>query len=280
MRGLTYKYLRGMGLFKKFPFLEKIYEFLLRLSWKYPSIVEIQGSKMLINIKEPNFNLRRTLQDYAMYSIHEPKTTELFKKIVKKGDVVIDCGANIGYFSLLAAKLRATVTAFEPEINNCNYLRKNTYINNYSITSICAAVSNKNGISKFTFSSKDSGSHYLGDDGGVNVITVTLDSLFGNNIYSKVDLVKLDIEGAEPLAYEGMKSVIKHNPQLKMIIEYYPEAINRMCGAGIAGKFLEQLKRDFSVFVIGDYGGDHWNLFCCRSAEDCTEAHDRLFKAL
>ncbi len=55
-------------------------------------------------------------------------TTQLFKKVINEGDVVVDLGANIGYFSLLAAQLvgaRGKVYSFEPEPKNYHYLQRN-----------------------------------------------------------------------------------------------------------------------------------------------------------
>jgi hypothetical protein len=50
--------------------------------------------------------------------VYEPEETELIKKLVKPNDVCIDVGANVGYFTVLMAKLGAYVYAFEPEPSN------------------------------------------------------------------------------------------------------------------------------------------------------------------
>jgi hypothetical protein len=108
----------GKTFLRRLPYAWDLSNMLFRLIWKNEKIIEIQGSKMYIDVNDPNLTMRKTFQAYGLNLIHEEATTALFKKIVKPGDVVLDLGANIGYFTLLAAKLvgdRGRVHAFEPE---------------------------------------------------------------------------------------------------------------------------------------------------------------------
>lgn len=82
---------------------------------------------MYVNVWEKDPSMRRTFRAYAANLVHEESTTELFKKIVRPGSIVADLGANIGYFTLLAARLAGKdghVYAFEPEPRNYSYLVK------------------------------------------------------------------------------------------------------------------------------------------------------------
>ncbi len=124
--------LRNTKLHRIIPFRREIYDFFFRKFWLGGEILEIQGSKMYINVKEKDPNMRKTFQAYASGLIHEETTTNLFKKTIKKGDTIVDLGANIGYFTLLAAKLtgrEGKVYSFEPEPKNYNYLLKNIKLN-------------------------------------------------------------------------------------------------------------------------------------------------------
>lgn len=162
---------RNIRIYKKIPFSDKIYIFLLQKFWPYGEIIEIQGSKMHLNILEENPVMRKTFQAYALNRIHEEATTNLFKKIVKEGDVVIDLGANIGYFALLAAKLvgpTGKVFAFEPEPQNFSYLKKNVELNNYTNVMIeQKAVSNYNRRTKLFICPYDSGHHIINRPNGI-----------------------------------------------------------------------------------------------------------------
>lgn len=109
----------------------------------------------------------------------------------------IDLGANIGAFSILAAKHGSKVIAVEPEPHNILALEKNIELNNMSdlITVAPVGVSNFNGTAS------------IGDDGGgasikdspegsiVNIIT--LDELFLQYDIDKVNVLKIDVEGSE-----------------------------------------------------------------------------------
>ncbi len=108
-----------------------------------PNIVDVKGNKMYIN---PKRNPAIALYDIGGY---ENVETQLFESHIKEGDVVLDLGANIGYFTLIAAKLvgvNGKVYAFEPDPTNFSFLKRNVEINNYKNV-VCEqkAVSNENG---------------------------------------------------------------------------------------------------------------------------------------
>jgi FkbM family methyltransferase len=151
--------------------------------------------------------------------------------------VVVDVGAHIGYFALLAAKLvgeEGRVFAFEPVPDTYQLLCRNIEANNLkNIVPIPKAVWNQGGISMFTIRPESLAESSLGDRGygkQVEVETVRLDDFFSDYV-GKVDFVKMDIEGVEPAALEGMESVLASNPRLIMVTEFYPIALRAMGGS-------------------------------------------------
>jgi FkbM family methyltransferase len=255
-----------------------LYSFLNELLWLWPrfwpgkKIMEIQGSKMYINVHDKDLNMRRTFRAYALRRVHEEFTTKLFKEVVKEGDVVVDLGANLGYFTLLAAKLagkRGKVYSFEPEPRNYNYLLKNIELNGYdNVFAIPKAVSDRNAKVKLYVCPYDSGHHTINQYGGikaykpdftddkkdfVEVETVSLDEFF-QGTKQPISVIKMDVEGAEMLALSGMDRVIKESDKLKMFVEFFPLLIKEMGGS--PEEFIRRLSEDYhlSIFVIeGDY---------------------------
>lgn len=109
------------------PVMWMIYDYLFPLLWPEKNILEIQGSKMYLNFSDKSPSIRHAFQAYALSRIHEANTTRIFQRVVKEGNTVVDLGANIGYFTLLAARLAGKdghVYAFEPEPRNYSYLVK------------------------------------------------------------------------------------------------------------------------------------------------------------
>ena len=149
---------------------------------------------------------------------YEKGTTDLFRELLKPGMVVVDVGANVGYFSLLAAELVGSsgkVYAFEPEPGNHGVLQKNIEINSLSNIQVEEmAVSDNSGVADFFLSELDSGSHSLFGDAArgiresVQVTTTTLDAFLEAEGWPNIDLVKIDVEGAEDLVFDGARNLL------------------------------------------------------------------------
>ena len=248
--------------------------FLFGLLWPYENTIEVQGSKMYVNVYDKDPIMRRTFRAYALEGVHEESTTILFKKVVKEGDVVVDLGANIGYFSLLAAKLvgkKGKVYSFEPEPRNYNYLLKNIELNGYdNVFATQKAVGEEAGKVKLYICPYDTGHHTINQYGGikeyesvykydstedkkefVEVEKVSLDDFFKDRT-QQIDVIKMDVEGAEMLALSGMNRIIKENKNLKMFVEFFPLLIREMGSS--PEEFIHKLLEDyrFSMFVIPD----------------------------
>jgi len=212
-----------------------VYNFLGQHLWPNKSIMQIEGSKMYMNTDNLPERYGKALRAYAIFCGWEKSTTEMFKKVVKQGDVVVDLGANMGYFTLLAAKLvgkEGKVYAFEPAPINYSLLIKNIELNGYNnVVPLQKAVSNIAGTVKLFISDEDIGNNTIyqyGDDREfVEVESVTLDEFFKDKEY-RVDVIKMDIEGAEMAAILGMDRIIKENNGLKVFSEFYPSLIRAM----------------------------------------------------
>ena len=168
-----------------------------------PDWVEIEGEKMYLDDVDSLC--------LSINGIHEKIITNLIKKETHSGDVVLDIGAHIGYYTLQFANLVGStgkVYAFEPEPKNFELLKKNVQINKHdNVVLIQKIVSDKVGIVEFFISKFDSIGNKLfkSDESGssIKVGSTTLDEYF-KDLKKKIDFIKMDIQGGEGKATLGM----------------------------------------------------------------------------
>jgi len=160
--------------------------------------------------------------------IYEPLETQLIKEEVRKGGIVLDLGAHIGYFTLILSKLvgpTGKVFAFEPSPESFLVLQKNMKLNKCTnIRLEQKAVWNRN-EKIFLYQDQDaldSPSNLIFDFLEpswlpIRIEAIKLDDYFGG--FQKIDFIKMDIEGCEPQALEGMSNLLRQNPDLKILVE-------------------------------------------------------------
>lgn len=151
--------------------------------------------------------------------ILHPRMTEIFLAVVQPGDTFVDGGANMGFYSLLAAtalKGEGRVLSFEPDPRNIPILRTNAKINrlNSLIHIEPKALSDTECELDFWTAPENSWGGSLVELPGAKstryrVRAVTLDHYVSSANIERVDVVKLDVEGAEPLALEGMREALR-----------------------------------------------------------------------
>lgn len=217
---------------------------------------EVWAGKMFLH---PNDAFR-----LSIYGIHSKIDFEIFQKYVKKGDNVLDIGANIGYFTLMLAKLvgpTGKVFAFEPDPRNISLLKKNIETNGYqNVVVVPKAVSNVNEkctlfTSQSTFGQnriyepkKTKNQEYI----PIESETIFLDNFFMNNKkIENISFVKIDVEGAEKYVLEGMKNILSLNKNIKIFSEIDLDFLND-AGSSYTEmiEFLE--KRGFTVFLVNE----------------------------
>lgn len=209
--------LSGHGLGRWYP-VTAVNSFLI--SRLRPPLIEVDGHKMLWGSEG--------ITSALTLGIYEPLETEIVKREIKKGDIVLDLGANIGYYTLLLARLvgeEGKVFAFEPDPTNFSWLEKNVEMNGYkNVVLIPKAVSNKTGKIRLYLSQRNRADHRIYDsqDGrqSIEIETVRLDDYF-KDYGGKIDFIKMDIQGAEGEALQGMSGLLKNN-DVKMLMEFSP----------------------------------------------------------
>lgn len=197
-------------------------------------VPNVNGFKMSL-IKD-DFPITAQIQATGQW---EPKTTQFIKDNLKEGQIFIDVGASVGYYTLLASKLvggKGKVYAFEPSEENYQILEKNVEQNKLKNVEL-----NKKALTSFTgkvklFRGKASGQSTLIGE-GENYILVDTER-FDKIIGSMPNIIKIDAEGMEQNVLEGMENVLKTDKELTIILEDY------------SGKTVEWLQEKFGFKLI------------------------------
>lgn len=182
----------------------------------------VNDQVMFVDTKD---SLRLSTRGY-----YEPYIIELLKREIKPGDVVIDVGANIGYHTLLFAKLvglTGKVYAFEPHPETFALLKKNVEVNKYTNVIIeQKAITNKSETVKLYADAegRNTDNSILKTnrttDKYIEVPAISLDEYFQK--IPTVNFIKMDIEGGEYQALQGMQKLLPQNKNIKMITEFTP----------------------------------------------------------
>lgn len=183
---------------------------------------EVLGHDMVLDIWSHGWILVRGLK-------YEPQTTQYVMNSVKEGDTVIDIGASLGYYTLILARLvgpSGTVYAFEPLPNYFKILKRNVQANGYdNVVLVNKAVSNSDGTARFYIPHNSFGMSSLFPHTKpkeiINVETVCIDSYD----LKDVNLIKIDVEGAEASVLKGMKQLLMDSPNIRLILEFTPHRI-------------------------------------------------------
>jgi FkbM family methyltransferase len=197
----------------------------------------------LFNATLPNgCTVACNLQDHIQRLIYflgayEPVEAYLFTLLLKEGMTVIDIGANIGQYSLLAATKvgdRGSVHSFEPVPSTFARLKTNVDDNNLkNIHLNQSALHNEKGTITMSLSEEmlqNLGAYSVGGGNSKNAVevpTIRLDDYIQEHNISKIDLVKIDIEGSEGSALMGMKFALKKDRPI-LLIEINRPALEKM----------------------------------------------------
>lgn len=155
----------------------------------------------------------------------EVPVQEALRRLLGEGGVLYDVGANVGFFSLIGARLvgaEGRVYAFEPAPGNAAAVRENAALNGLSqIEVIESAVGAERGrerlllVEDLSWSHLESQGWHPRTDTTLEVDVVTIDDLVAEGRIRPPDVVKIDVEGSEIDVLAGMRATLaEHRPVL------------------------------------------------------------------
>jgi len=165
------------------------------------------------------------LERGTFFNVAEPKAIDKFLSVVSNGDTVIDVGAFIGTYTLLAARQvghQGLVISLEPNPHNYERLTRNIELNEFTnIKAFNCAAGEKSGMKHFNMKSFLSNIDSL-NQSRVIVEVKTLDVIIKENSIDSVKLVKIDVEGYECNVLKGLTDSFRNHMIKNLLIEAHP----------------------------------------------------------
>ncbi len=222
-----------------------------------PTPVDLGGYQVCIQKRDTDFGQAiLALRDY------EPHVRALVAEYAREGDVFVDIGANVGCIAFQAATIvkdRGLVIAVEPGPENLRMLYAGLALNGFSnVRVLPCAASNRSALLSLTGGLSNTNvvpAIQPGEGGRLYAQAVVLDDWL--SWLPRLDFVKIDIEGHEPEAIEGFRTLVaRHRPAL--LVEFNPRCLQDLGGhdpRAVADDLFALYPRFRAVSAFGD---DRW----------------------
>jgi FkbM family methyltransferase len=236
---------------------------------------------MSFSIKLGNFLYNNAFGLYKpMYKLFKNKQDafeiELLKKHIKQNDTVLDIGANIGFYATILSDIvgeKGLVHCFEPDSKNFEHLKKTTAnfknikINNKAVgpkTEKLKIYTSKNlNVDHRTYKPEEY-------DKEIEIDAVSIDDHLASN--PKVDLIKMDIQGFEMQAIQGMQNILDKNKDIKLISEFWPYGLKK-AGSSVTDYFNFLSAKGFTCYLLEKNSLQKLSLEKVTSIEPLGEEH-------
>jgi FkbM family methyltransferase len=220
---------------------------------------------MSFSVKLGNFLYRNVFVLYKPLYFSFKKTQDayeikLLRKFVRKNDIVLDIGANIGFYAGMLARMVGNggqVHCFEPDKTNFAHLKKgsagfkNIVLNNKAVgpkTEMIKIYTSKDlNVDHRTYKPEEF-------DAEMEIESVAIDDYLQNA--PKVDFIKMDIQGFEMQALRGMERTLDLNKEVKIISEFWPYGL-RTAGSSVTDYYGKLTSKGFKCYLLNK---DHLEL--------------------
>ena len=184
-----------------------------------------------------------------LFGTFEPDETNFFRSLIRPDDICFDIGGNVGYFSMLMAKCAADgeVHVFEPIPLNAALIRTNAELNGFvNLVVNQGAVGRSEGITNFSVSTDSAYSSMratgrFAETKSIEVPLFTLDAYVTKHGIKRIDVIKVDVEGAEDMVLEGGTKLLG-NPACRpriILLELFDE--NLLPFGTCVGKVIDRM---------------------------------------
>jgi FkbM family methyltransferase len=204
---------------------------------------ELAGKRFAFEMEfDPGFEADARLLDFLQKGkLYEPEVTAVFGRVLRQGDTVVDVGANVGWFTLLAASLvgpSGSVVACEPGPDNQARLQANIDASGFTarVQIVLQPISDRAETVEFHLNADGSGGHALWDPGlwaenvksrasprSIRVSSASLDELILPG--REIRLIKIDVEGAEQRVLQGAQAIIASQRPPYIVAELHAFAL-------------------------------------------------------
>ena len=207
-----------------------------------PKQVEIHGATVVLNPTDP------VVSGALRFGVYEKAETLFFQSACCDGMTFLDVGANLGYYTALAARAvgpNGRVLAVEPDPDSFGYLEQTIAANAVgNVKAFPVAASDAHAMLPLYISTDNRGDNrlYASDEERpqVEVKARPLDALLREKKIETVDLIKIDVQGYEPKVIAGLRETIFASPNLTLLTEFWPQGITE--AGGDANEFLQTLR--------------------------------------
>jgi FkbM family methyltransferase len=167
----------------------------------------------------------------------ERPTTSFFRRALRRGDVFVDVGANLGFYTFMAAMLcgpDGEVHGFEPQPTLVGHLRRSAELNGVDdrVTIVSAVVGEREGSDAVLFLSDDPTNNtgaasvfhheWLDANAKLEVPSISLDAYVKLKRLRRIDVMKIDVEGGEMTVLRGMKQTLETEAPRLIVLELFP----------------------------------------------------------
>jgi FkbM family methyltransferase len=260
------------------PILRPFYNLIYRLM--YSSIKE---EKLVKTAKGPYIyvNYWDDVERECANGTYERRYVDFFCSVIREGDVVVDVGAYIGYFSLLASGrvgAKGRVYSFEPIPRNFERLKRNLEVNKTkNIRAYNLGLSDRDETLSFTvpreipaqsslaasWSELTKGAKLTKDT--VKAKLTTFDRFGKDAGLNKVDIIKIDVDGAELKVLKGMRKTLTKSTDIWLFLEVAPPLVKLLDGSvvdltkllvkcGFKTAYLVDLDSEIDISKLSDHG--------------------------